>query len=332
MMLHSRRGSRSTASLARTTLAPLPSFPPPPAAPLPFVGREREQEQALHQLRECGVVAIRGGRGSGKTALSATVARDSGLPAAWIEILPGLNDRLEPFLWQLARPLAKLAPETWAALQQIYQSDWHYPAMIRLQIILEGYAHRQEETLVCIDGLEYVAEPALRSALSGLCDYVARTRYTRLKLLVAGRSLPYRVEQYALLALRGLAAPALLEWATACSFALSREQANEIATRTGGLPQVFALIIAAARGRGGFDPAIDLSQQEIRRFVSVLLADLTPDERALLERFAAQGNQAAALPRESMAQFATIEEQHLVEVSVGAVTVHPLIRDFYQRH
>lgn len=326
-----RHTSHSTGSLSTTTLAQLPSFPPPPAIPWPFVDREGEQEQALRLLTERGVVALTGARGSGKTALAAMLDRRSGLPSSWIELMPGLNDHVEPFLWQLARPLAQLAPDVWQALHQMQQADWEYPLIIRLQMILDGYARQPGELLLGIDGVEYIAEPALEHLLIGLCDYVSKMRHTKIKLLIIGTALPYRLERYALPALHGLTPDALMHWANELSLVLNREQVELITRQTGGLPQAITLLLATLREHPHQWAAASLIRdQNIRHFVAAVLSDLPADARALLEQLASQPDQLVALPRDVRAQLTALEERHLATISADGIAVHPLIRSFHQ--
>ena len=324
------RGARL--ALAPVPLAPLPAFPPAPAPPTPFVGREREQAQALQLLQDRGVIALTGAHGSGKTALAATICQVVRATEFWIELAPGLNDSLPPLLWQLARPLAHLAPDAWRALQFIEQAGWEYPPIVRLQIILDAYARQQQDILLCIDRLEWSADPALESLLVGLCDYTARTYATRLKLLVIGTTLPYPIARYALPALPGIEPEALRQWADARGLGLSRPVARQIVRQTGGLPQAIALLLdALERTRSEISTSNIMAHPEIRRYTRWLLAGLSSDERSMLEHLSSQNGSSSALSHESLDQLVALEDTHLATLVDNRVVIHPLIRSFHQR-
>jgi hypothetical protein len=274
------------------------------------------------------VVALTGARGSGKTTLAADIAHQSGLQRIWIELAPGLNDRAESLLWQLARPLAQIAPITWRALHQIQQAGWDYPEVVRLQLILDGYARAKDQWLICVDGVEHALEPALRSLLNGLCDYVARTRYTQIELLLAGRVLPYRASLYALPALAGLPAEAFAQWAAHEGVAMSAGEAERVVARTGGLPKALALTLASYYLGSALEDPLRLSS--IRRLISTLLDDLSPHERAYIKHLATLAEQPTRLDPESTTLLVALEDQHLVSMSADAIVIHPLIRSFFQ--
>src|SRR5258706_3563029 len=191
---HRSFSDKPSSALMLTGLSQLPPLPPTPPAPDPFVGRTQEQAQGLSLLRQRGVVAISGGAGSGKTALAAALVEASQIVAFRIELSAGLNDRVESLLWQIARPLAHEAPAIWRALHQIEQARWSYPPIVRLQMILDAYAQRSSEMIIWIDRVEKVSDPTLASLIEGLCDYVTHTHRTQLRLILEGRSLPYRLQ------------------------------------------------------------------------------------------------------------------------------------------
>jgi ATP/maltotriose-dependent transcriptional regulator MalT len=327
------RGSTRLAVAPRTEFAHLPVFPPSQALPSPFVGRENEQEQGLRLLADRRVVAITGPSGSGKTALATAISLDSGLTSFWVELAPQLNDTIEPLLWQLARPLAQLAPESWHLLHQIQQAGWGYPPIVRLQIILDAYARQPTETLLCLDRLEYIAEPAIEALIAGLSDYVAKTHYTQLKLLLVGTTLPYRVAPYTMQSLGGLMPEALERWAHELSLSLSRAEIEQIHTQTDGLPQAVRLLFEALRDKPGDTLArAAVTQTEVRRFAWWLLAGLTADERAALERLALRPEPFTTLPRQLQERLLMLEGRHLAMIVGDQVIVHPLIYSFHQQY
>jgi hypothetical protein len=334
MTPHIRRsfGDKTSNALMLTGLTQLPPFPPAPAMPAPFVGREREQAQALDLLRRRGVVAISGGVGSGKTALAAALIKASGSAACHIHLSTGLNDRIDAFLWQIARPLAYEQPAIWRALHQIEQARWNYPPLVRLQMILEGYAQRSSDIIIWIDGIENSADSALTSLVEGLCEYVAHTHRTQLRLIIEGRSLPYRLQPYAIAPLQGLLAPAIVSWAHALALTLTADEAERMYQQTGGLPQAVAMLMTALqRGVDRTDIERVVFRTEIRRFISYMIRPLTGRERALLAQIAAASEQHPLTPNIAL-ELETLEDLQLVTVTPNNVQAHPLIRRFYQSY
>lgn len=328
-----RRGAQSSQALQQAAAIRLPAFPPAPPAPVPFVGREREQAQAIEMLSDRGVVALTGVQGSGKTALASAICQASESLPFWIVLAPGLNDSVQALLWQLARPLIQLAPDVWRTLHQIEQAGWDYPPIVRLQIILDAYARQPQETLLCIDRLEYIGDVALESLVVGLCDYVARTHATHLKLIVAGTVLPYRSSRWALPALQGLTPEALQQWAHERAITLGRAAAEQFVRQTGGLPQAAWLFFEAiARDPDAVATANIMALPEIRRYVGHLLAELTSAERSMLERLAGHPLVSSAFSSEERAQVLALEDNHLATLTGNTVAIHPLLRSFHRRY
>lgn len=335
MALRTHHGSndKSGRALMMTGLTQLPSFPPMPPVPASFVGRDHEQAQGLSMLQQRGVIAISGGAGSGKTALVAAIVEASHVGAFRIELLAGLNDRVEAFLWQFARPLAHEAPAIWRALHQIEQARWSYPPIVRLQMILDAYAQRSSEMIVWIDRIEHAADPAAASLIEGLCDYVAHTHRTQLRLILEGRTIPYQLKLFAMAPLKGLLPEAIMTWAQQQAIPMNHDEAVHVYQQTDGLPQAVALLFGML-GNDFDRSAIErvVARPEIRRFVMYLLSTLTIEEQRLLTQLVISPEQHHIRSPNTLFELDALEDKQLVTVTPTLVRVHPLIKDFYHRY
>jgi hypothetical protein len=328
---HHSSKDKPNASLMLTGLVQLPAFPPAPPPPTPFVGREQEQAQAMRLLQQRGIVAFRGGDGSGKSALAAALIAESNTPSIKIDLSAGLNDRVDAFMWQVARPLAQVAPATWRALHQIQQAYWDYPAVVRLQMILDSYAQNAHEMVLWIDGLTKAIDSQLAGLIAGLCEYVAQTHRTQIRIILEGRSLPYRLEAFAIPPLQGLSPDAIVSWAEQVGVPLSAAHATEVYRQTGGSPRASMILLAAWRER--FDPAAVervISYREVRRFIAAVLDRLSAGERQLLAQIVAEVPTRNAFTSDLVFGLEALEDLQLVTIQADTVQAHPLIQHFYQ--
>jgi len=314
-------------------LQQLPALSPVPPPPTPFVGREQAQAQAMDLLQQHGVVMLGGGVGSGKSALAAAIIETSGMPAFRIELFAGLSDRVESLIWQFARPLAHEAPAIWRALHQIEQARWSYPPVVRLQMMLDAYAQRSSEMIVWIDRIEHVADPAAASLIEGLCDYVAHTHRTQLRLILEGRTIPYQLKLFAMAPLQGLLPEAIMMWAQQQAIPMNHDEAVHVYQQTDGLPQAVALLFGML-GNDLDRSAIErvVARPEIRRFVVYLLSTLTIEEQRLLTQLITNPEQHHIRSPNTLCELEALEDKQLVTVTPTLVRVHPLIKDFYHRY
>jgi ATP/maltotriose-dependent transcriptional regulator MalT len=329
---HNRNLNNNDRSLMLVGLAHIAPFQHVPMKSFPFVGRAREQEYARSQLARSGVVAITGIAGSGKTTLTAAVLRETEAHTVWIEIWPGLNDQVEAFLWQLAQPLAEMSPHIWRALHQVQQSQWGYPPLVRLHMILDAYVALGKQITICVDRVEHLDGPALESALAELCEYVAHMQRDRLNLIVAGRTLPYSLRAYAIPALQGLEAQMISLWAQQLTIHLDAQAIATLHRQTDGLPQLIGLVFRAMfNSIGGFAVDPIMSYQEVRFFVAELLSHFSDEEQELLAALARGQGINIPLSVNALRHLDHLERNHVTIVSSpNGVRVHPIIQHFYQ--
>lgn len=307
------------------TLGQLPALPPAPLTPKLF-GRQHDLTLAIQALARQRVVALTGAAGSGKSALATALADHLTLPLVWIEMAPGLSDNAAALIWQLARPLARIAPQAWRALHQIEQAGWHYPALVRLQLVLDAYAQHAPETLIGIDRIDRCTDPALESLVIGLADYVARTYQTRLQLIVTGRTLPYELLRYATPPLAGLRAEAVYEWAQSRGLAVSEDAAAQLVTLTGGLPLALEAALHILREDPDRTAATLLQQPAIRQIARYLLSGASRSEQQAAATLAAEAESEIPIPTLLAASIDGLAQRHLVDLSAQTVTLHPLLR------
>ncbi|NTV62165.1 MAG: ATP-binding protein [Oscillochloris sp.] len=300
--------------------APVAPLRPPPAPPQPFVGRDTERAALERRLEERGVVALTGLAGSGKTALLADHASRSRRKVEWVEIYHGLSDSGEALFWQIARPLADVAPQTWQALHRMAQGAPPYPLTARLQVALAAYARLDAAPLLVIDAMDHLGQPEPIALVSALCDHVASGRAGDLQVAVAGRALPYRMLSYMLPALGGIDLVATQAWAQALGLSLSDEAAAQLVAFTGGVPLALADALASRLS----DTTLPL---EAERRLWALVAGLSPTELDLLKILTRDAQ--PALPLERRADLAHLEDMHLVRrSSAEGAQIHPMIRNF----
>ncbi|HEY0605801.1 MAG TPA: AAA family ATPase [Herpetosiphonaceae bacterium] len=304
-----------------------------PAVPEPFIGYATQQRRITERLAQPGVIAISGMVGSGKTALAAAYLHQCELTSHWIEIEAGLNDSIDALLWQLAQPLAAGAPTIWRALHRVQQSSWHYPALTRLQMILEGYAALSKPMLVCIDRIERVAQSPLERLIVSLCDYVAQMRHTNLKLLLCGRAIPYDLHPYSLPPLEGLSAQEIGAWAERIGVPLEHTVTTQLHSETGGLPQALALILTELRESGDVASRHLMALPQLRRFVNRVLGELPADARTILKRLVLGEDSPASIGFDDLSHLDLLERHGLLQcIAEHKIAVHPLIQSFVMYH
>jgi hypothetical protein len=205
------------------------------------------------------------------------------------------------------------------------QGSSPYPLAARLQVALAAYARLEDAPLLVIDGVEHLEQPEALALLAALCDHVASGRAGDLRLAAAGRTLPYRLNSYALPPLAGLDVAAAQLWARELGLSLTATAASELLAISGGVPMALADTLLT-RASGVEMPA------ETDRRLWALLAGLPPAERDLLVALAR--DEAPDLrPLERRAELARLEGQHLVGYSGHTgVLVHPMIRAFIGSH
>ncbi|PDW02244.1 AAA family ATPase [Candidatus Viridilinea mediisalina] len=289
---------------AATNLNPLTPFPPPPE---PLIGRERWLEQAEERLALHGVVAITGLSGSGKSALAATLARAAQPNIHWLTIYPEVSSSSDDLLFQVALPLAQLAPDTWHSLHLLHQTVRAYPLSVRLQIVLAAYSSIANTTTLILDGIEQLNDPGALALVCALCDHVARKGGAKLRMIIAGRELPYALTRYALEPLAPLDATSISAWATQLGQPLDEAEVSQLLTASAGLPGAVA---AALQPNLATHLSADIViWQQFRQ--------LSPAEQQLLIELA----RAASPPTLSFEQrilLTRLEELHLVTRRSGA--------------
>lgn len=302
---------------------------PVPLLPSPFVGRIYEQVEGARLLAEQRVLTITGLAGSGKTVLASAIAQQLTQEASWIEIKPALTDSVETFLWQLAAPLATKVPQTWETLHRIQQSNWSYPPLVRLQIILDGYASLSEDMIVSLDNIEHATQPALRSLIITLFEYVAHTRHSHITLLGIGRALPYKLRLYALPSLSGLQLESIKAWSEQIAVELSKDEINKLHAQTGGVPQALSYTFAALSD-GDCLPSIDevMSLQKIRAFVRYILEPLPLEAQRLIKTLITCSDIKTNLTFDLIPYLDVLEDCHIVTRMGDSIVVHPLIQSF----
>jgi hypothetical protein len=305
-----------------------------PTVPQPFIGYTDQQRQIAHKLALRGVVAVSGMVGSGKTALAAAHLQRCKLASHWIEIEPGLNDSIDAFLWELAQPLATGAPTIWRALHRVQQSSWHYPTLIRFQMILDGYTALPAATLVCVDRVERVAQSPLERVIVSLCDYVAQTRHTNLKLLVSGRTLPYDLHTYSLPLLEGLSVQDIELWAERIGLPLDHPVAMQIYMQTGGLPQAVSLILTALHeSESALTSEHLMAFAQLRRFVNRVLSEISAESKVILKRLVLGVDKPAEIDFDNLPHLDHLEWHGLIQpLADSRIVVHPLIQSFVMYH
>jgi hypothetical protein len=309
-----------------------PAFAPLPARATPFVGREILLARASRQLEQRRIVALTGAAGSGKTALAAALLAEHGPHVHWISIAPGLNDDLAAFLWDLATPLATLAPPIWEMLHRIEQEGWSYPPLVRLELILDGYAQSQRTVLIGIDNLEHIAAPGLESLVTGMGDYVARTARTQLQLVVVGRRLPYRIRPFALPPLAALSPEAVAAWLHERAPDLTAEARATIVRRAAGVPAVIAMALDAAAA--GETEQLPVAVHDAAHWlIDDLWRALPPDARRLALELAARTDPHAPIAAAALPALQSLQQAHLAHVSAAeGISIHPLLRAFVQQY
>lgn len=232
--------SRRTDALpapAATKLNPLTPFPAPPE---PLIGREVWLAQAEAHLAHYGVVAITGLGGSGKSALAATLASAAQPNIHWLTIYPEVSSSSDDLLFQVALPLAQLAPDAWQSLHLLHQTVRAYPLSVRLQIVLAAYSNVASTTTLILDGIEQLNAPAALALVCALSDHIARKGGAKLRLIITGRELPYALMRYALEPLAPLDATSISAWAAQLGQALSEDEASQLLANSAGLPGAVA--------------------------------------------------------------------------------------------
>jgi ATP/maltotriose-dependent transcriptional regulator MalT len=301
--------------------APTSPLRPPPAPPDPFVGRDAARSALARALDERGVAAITGLAGVGKTALLADYVARAGRSVEWVEIYPGLSDSGDALFWQVARPLADLAPAIWQTLHRMSQGGPPYPLVARLQVMLAAYTQLPEPPLLLIDAVEHLRQPDSAALLIALCDHVASGKAGHLQVAVAGRALPYRLTPYALAPLGGLDLGAARAWAQAGGLELNDADLAALLDQSGGVPLALADAFAAWLA----EPA---APAESDRRLWSLLAGLPATERELLSALTL-GNVQPSLSLDRRGDLAHLEDLHLVRRGTSSnPQVHPLIRTF----
>lgn len=329
-MIRRYSGRRTQAEPFLTALERPHPVQPAPTAPQLFVGRAVEQTLARERLDTHGVVGLPGMAGSGKTALAATVASEAARRTHWVEVDPGFNDCQEAFLWQIAAPLATHAPQTWHALHRVQQSPWCYPLLVRLQMILDGYATQTEPVLVCLDNVERATDTRLLSLIVGLAEYVIQSSQTQFKLLLIGRTLPAPLELYALSPLTGLAPAAIKQWAEDLKIKLEAEHCATIAAYTGGLPQALMIVfshLAVSADRLSLEHLAALPA--LRCFVQRLLISLPIETQQFLRLLAVRPDHVATTPLDLLPQLDLLERLGLARTTTAhTIAIHPLLQYF----
>lgn len=303
---------------------------PTPTAPQLFVGRAAERILAQERLDTHGVVGLTGMAGSGKTALAATLASESAHRTHWVKVDPGFNDCHEAFLWQIAAPLATHAPRTWYALHRVQQSPWCYPLLVRLQMILDGYATQTEPLLLCLDNVERATDTGLLSLIIGLTEYVIQRSQTQFKLLLSGCTLPAPLELYALSSLTGLAPTAINQWAEDLKIELEAERCAMIAAYTGGLPQALTIVFSQlAVSPDSLSLEHLAALPALRRFVQHLLSSLPIETQQFLRLLVVRPNHVATTPLDLLPQLDLLERLGLASTTTAhTIAIHPLLHYF----
>lgn len=306
--------------------------PPPP--PRPFVGRDHDQAQILRQLNQERVLLLTGIASSGKTALAATMIQQSAHPRYWLPITADFTDSAEAFLWRLAQPLAERHPDTWQALHQVRQAQWNYPPFVLFQMIMAAYDRSAEEILLCIDGLNRQLEPALVSLLRELGEHIRSTQHLPLKLLLVGRSIPYRLKPWPTLTLTGINTDALIHWAWQLGVALDQPAASMLLQQTAGLPGILEPILLALRTQPDLLPTMRIVDQlAVRHFFSEIVQQLSLPEKHMLFACVREAVPVTSITYDQLVTLTALEDQHLVHTNTNQiVALHPLLQLVIEQH
>lgn len=334
MVNHTQLGepSETANDIQLPWLKELQPFQDMPEVPVPFVGREHEREAALARLAQTGIVAITGMLGSGKTALAAAISRTTQRHPLWLDISPGLNDSADPFLWQLAHPLAEYAPAVWHTLYEVEEADAPTTPLAKLDVILNAYSKGTTSFLICIDRINHTLDPMLETLLVAMCTYRMEHPTSQLAILFVGRTLPKTIADYALPPLLGLSQEAVTQWAQNIGLKIDEPSIQTISAQTAGLPQALAFLFATLL----VNPSTVsleriIAHREIRRFVMSILNSLSREEQDFLLELAVRTHTKDAISATEQTLLERVEKIQLVTLHPSQVIeVHRLIQDFAQ--
>lgn len=331
-----RSRQRKPDTLDSAVLLPFAAMPvaQPPLPPRPFVGRNHDQAQILRLLNQERVLLLTGIASSGKTALAATIMQQTTHPRYWLPITPDFTDNAEAFLWRLAQPLAERHPDTWQALHQIRQAQWNYPPFVLFQMIIAAYDRSAEEILLCIDGLDRHLEPALISLLRELGEHIRSTQHLPLKLLLVGRSIPYRLKPWPTLTLTGINTDAIIHWAWQLGVALDQPTASILGQQTAGLPGILEPILLALRTQPDLLATMHIvDQMAVRHFFSEIVQQLSSPEQHMLATCVREVVPVTSITYDQLVTLTALEDQHLVHTNANQiVALHPLLQLVMEQH
>ncbi|MGY1722103.1 LuxR C-terminal-related transcriptional regulator [Blastococcus sp. SYSU DS0533] len=155
---------------------------PPPTAYL--VERARLLRR-LDALRGTPVTAVVAGAGWGKSTLLASWARSAGVPVAWVTLEDDENDPAR-FWTYLATALSGPAPDATGPALRALTVPSVDPLDVAVPELLNGFAARDEPTVLVLDDLHEITEVRVTEALGFFLDHLP----AGLRVVLAGRTEP----------------------------------------------------------------------------------------------------------------------------------------------
>lgn len=331
-----------TLNVTHTLEIPPPPRPDRPPALEQFVGRRRELAHYANALAEHHLAVISGMAGVGKTALAATLARQTAQADAIFWHSFREREGIEVVIWKLAAFLAWHGQEElWRMLQSARQTGGQPPPLETLfdylLPMLEGRAY-----LLCFDDLHWVEDDPL---LIRLIERLrAALRAGRLALVITSRRVPTFVQTVKVESLTGLDAADARLLLQDEGVQLPDDLFDRLYDHTGGNAQFLVLALVVLRHEADPAGAIDrlAESDDIERYLLAEVEDrLTEQEQAvmgavavLLGYPAGQDAIEAVLDGERVRRtLRLLADRHLLLVREGAAgreyQQHAMVQAFY---
>jgi serine/threonine protein kinase/tetratricopeptide (TPR) repeat protein len=220
------------------SLGTLPEPNYPPEIPR-FAGRKTELAYFTDKLAGAHLAVITGPPGVGKTALMATLARQTAAPAQTFWHTCQAETGVEAIIWQLAVFLAKQGQvELWQMWQSAQQIGGQLPSPYLLGHYL-GHLLSGQGYLLCFDDFHLLEEDDQVAQFLARLNDLARAG--QLSLLITSQGKPRFVSTANFEPLAGLSAADIQTFLTRRKLSLPNELVAQLHTLTGGNAQLLTL-------------------------------------------------------------------------------------------
>ncbi len=298
-----------------------------------FFERQAALERCLDLLKKQQSMAVIGANGIGKSLFAATLTRLQSQPVFWYTLRPGLNDRLESFVFALGlfahqQGASSLWMELVASSGKLLRESSKMLALLR-----HTFQEMRSCPLICIDAIEQLnpGKDAAHQNLISLLEELKRLS----TLIVIGEQAIVEVDHYE--SLGGLSLAGIQQWGSQAALNLSPRQELELLQLSQGNPRLLTLFAASWQGGEAIHDLLHAFTESlnIEMWLNRLCQRLSEPEQQILAELSVFRNPVPMFPWQSAKTGYLLDSllaKNLIQHNgQGAIEIPSALRSFFYR-